>query len=182
MTIFTIDSENNITAWDDIPAKTAGTQVFTSADEFATLAADWPSARLVKLWNSLSGVVPIWKFRDRTTAARRIWKQIQHLAPTPTPAAPAPQAAHVATKGRKAAIAPPPAADATAGRESSKKALVLDMLRRPDGATLADIMTTTGWQAHTVRGFLSGALTKRMGIAVESWRNVDKVRVYRVGA
>ncbi|MGA1373032.1 MAG: hypothetical protein ACO3Z6_15705, partial [Pseudomonadales bacterium] len=59
MTIFTIDSDNNITAWDEIPANTAGTQVFTSADEFATLAADWPGTRLVEIWNSLAGVVPV---------------------------------------------------------------------------------------------------------------------------
>jgi hypothetical protein len=182
MTTFTIDTDNNITAWDERPAATPDTETFSSEAELVALAAGWPGSRLVELWNSLTGVVPIWKFRDRTTAARRIWKQIQHLAPTPTPAAPTPQAAHVATKGRRAAIAPPPAADANTGRESSKKALVLDMLRRPDGATLDEIMTTTGWQAHTVRGFLSGALTKKMGLAVESWRNDDKVRVYRVGA
>ena len=173
MPIFTIDADNNITSWDSLPASNAGFEVFTSPDELATVATNWPSTRLVEIWNSLTGVVPVKKFKDRTTALGRIWKQIQHLAPTPAPA-PKPKA--------KAPKAQRPAEEAPTARDGSKKAHVLDLLRRPEGATLEEIMTTTGWQAHTVRGFLSGALTKKMGIAVESWRNVDKVRVYRVGA
>lgn len=169
MPIFTIDADNNITSWDSRPAGTTDLEVFTSLDELATVATNWPSTRLVEIWNSLTGVVPVKKFKDRTTALGRIWKQIQHLAPTPAPQAKAPEAQR-------------PAEDATTDREGSKKAHVLDLLRRPDGATLEEIMTATGWQAHTVRGFLSGALTKKMGLTVESWRNVDKVRVYRVAA
>lgn len=54
------------------------------------------------------------------------------------------------------------------------------MLRRPAGATLADIMSATGWQAHSVRGFISGGLSKKMGIKVESFKTESGARAYRV--
>jgi hypothetical protein len=55
------------------------------------------------------------------------------------------------------------------------------MLKRPDGATLADIMSATDWLAHSVRGFISGSLGKKMGITVESFKRPDGVRAYRIG-
>ena len=54
----------------------------------------------------------------------------------------------------------------------------LDLIRQPEGATLAAIMEVTGWQAHSVRGFLSGTLGKKMGLQVESAKRVDGQRVY----
>ena len=65
-----------------------------------------------------------------------------------------------------------------AAREGSKTAKVLDLLRRPDGATLKEIMKATGWQPHSVRGFISGALGKKMGLTVESTKREDGERVY----
>jgi hypothetical protein len=65
-------------------------------------------------------------------------------------------------------------------REGSKKAEVLELMRRAKGATLAEIMKATDWQAHTVRGFVSGTLIKKQGLKVESFRNDDKERTYRV--
>ena len=62
----------------------------------------------------------------------------------------------------------------------SKKGIILGLLRRPGGATLAELMTATGWQAHSVRGFLSAVVTKKMGLTVESSRNETKERNYRV--
>jgi Protein of unknown function (DUF3489) len=54
------------------------------------------------------------------------------------------------------------------------------MLRREDGATIAQIVETTGWQPHTVRGALAGALKKRLGLAIE-WEKVEgRGRVYRI--
>ena len=70
------------------------------------------------------------------------------------------------------------AAKPAAARDGSKKADVLGMLQRKGGATLAQIMTSTGWQAHSVRGFISGALGKKMGLTVNSIRREDGERVY----
>jgi hypothetical protein len=52
------------------------------------------------------------------------------------------------------------------------------MLQRKDGASLADIMKATGWQAHSVRGFISGALIKKAGLKVESFKREDGERAY----
>ena len=60
------------------------------------------------------------------------------------------------------------------------QAIVLELLKRPDGATLANIMAATGWQAHSVRGFLSGGLGKKMGLTVESRKTAEGARSYRI--
>ena len=65
-----------------------------------------------------------------------------------------------------------------AAREGSKTAKVLELLRRPDGATLKQIMKGTGWQPHSVRGFISGTLVKKMGLTVASTKAADGERVY----
>ena len=57
---------------------------------------------------------------------------------------------------------------------------MIDLMRRSQGATLAEIMKLTGWQAHTVRGFVSGTLIKKLGLKVESFRSDEKERTYRV--
>jgi hypothetical protein len=64
-------------------------------------------------------------------------------------------------------------------REFSKKAIVLDLMRRKGGATMAEIAKATGWQKHSIRGFISGTLSKKMGLAVESTKNEAGERVYR---
>jgi hypothetical protein len=62
---------------------------------------------------------------------------------------------------------------------STKAELVLSLLRQTGGATLRALMTATGWQAHSVRGFVSGQLTKKMGLRVRSFKR-DGERVYSV--
>jgi Protein of unknown function (DUF3489) len=64
-------------------------------------------------------------------------------------------------------------------REFSKKAAVIDLLRRKTGATLAEIAKATNWQNHTIRGFVSGTLTKKMRLSVESTKGEDG-RTYRI--
>jgi uncharacterized protein DUF3489 len=63
-------------------------------------------------------------------------------------------------------------------REGSKTAKFLDLLRRSGGATSADLMKATGWQAHSVRGFISGVLGKKMGLKVASTKVEDGGRRY----
>jgi hypothetical protein len=101
----------------------------------------------------------------------------------------APQRAHVATKkgksGKKASPAKkPPKGQKKAGtaRDGSKTAKVLDLLKRAGGATLAEIMKATGWQPHSVRGFISGTLGKKMGLAVSSTKGEDGERTYSLKA
>ena len=70
--------------------------------------------------------------------------------------------------------------EAKVPREFSKKSIVLDLLRRKDGATMAEIAKATDWQNHSIRGFISGNLTKKMGLAVESTKNEAGERTYRL--
>ncbi len=183
MKLFAIDTDNNITAFPVAEQIPEGQEHFSSEKEFAKLAANWPAERLVEIWNSFAGVTPfddlkpVKKFTDRKTAVARIWKAIQRLD-----AAPAPQAATVAPKADRSRQAAKAEGGATAAREGSKKAIVIELLRRPEGATLQEIMSATGWMAHSVRGFLSGALGKKMGLTVESAKNDGGARVYRIAA
>jgi hypothetical protein len=71
---------------------------------------------------------------------------------------------------------------ASVPREFSKKAIVLDLLRRKDGATMAEIAKATDWQNHSIRGFISGNLTKKMGLVVESAKNEAGERTYRIAS
>jgi len=68
---------------------------------------------------------------------------------------------------------------ASVPREFSKKAIVLDLMRRKAGASMAEIAKATGWQKHSIRGFISGTLSRKMGLAVESSKNEAGERVYR---
>lgn len=63
---------------------------------------------------------------------------------------------------------------------SSKQALLLDMMRRPEGATLDEIMIATGWQAHTARAVISRVVRKKMGLRVSHVRVASGEKVYRI--
>ena len=65
-------------------------------------------------------------------------------------------------------------------RADSKQALVIGLLQRPEGATIAQIMQATGWQQHTVRGTLAGTLKKRLGLTITSTKEAGGQRVYRI--
>jgi hypothetical protein len=66
-------------------------------------------------------------------------------------------------------------------RENSKQAQVIAMLKRPEGATIQQICTTTGWQQHTVRGTFAGAFKKKLGLNIMSTKDEGAERVYRIG-
>jgi Protein of unknown function (DUF3489) len=85
--------------------------------------------------------------------------------------------------GRKAGQAnkaPKGGKNAHGGRDGSKTAQILDLLKRPGGVTSKELMKVTGWQAHSVRGFLSGTVGKKMGLAVTSVKGEDGERGYSV--
>ena len=162
MKTFLIDSENNITAYaSDADARfalTEGAIAFSTHADLTRDAASWPTSRLVEVWNTIPGVIAVTRFTDRKTAITRIWNAIQNLEPTPAP--------------------PPSPVVAPLVRQGTKKATVLALLQRPDGASVQEIMTALGWQSHSVRGFLS-TLNKR-GTAVHSFKRTAGDRAYRM--
>jgi hypothetical protein len=207
MTTFTIDEQNNITAFASAEEAAATTTTpfdsFASQQELAELAAAWPAERLTAIWNSLPGVTPVRGVKNTRGAVSRIWARIQGLGEAATPAAePAkPKANRKAKGGAQSAKGAPakgtaskkttPAKNApkakkaakpqeAAGpREGSKQAQVVAMLQRKNGATLVEIMEKMGWQRHTVRGFMAGAM-KKAGYTVESFKPDGGERTYRI--
>jgi len=188
MSTFTIDTDNNIVAHVEETAVGENIQSFASEKELAKLAAEWPGSRLVEVWNSFAGVAPfselkpVKKFTDRKAAVARIWSAVQRLSPDG--AQPASDVAPAKGKSNKSPAKPPRRARAKQGargaeERSNKKAEVIAMMRRAKGATLAEIMETTSWQAHTVRGFVS-ILGSKGGEKVESSKNAAGERSYRI--
>lgn len=78
----------------------------------------------------------------------------------------------------------PPKSEAASGRQrktpNTKSEKVLQALRLGGGASIADLSALTGWQAHSVRGFLSGTVRKTLGLVLVSARDADGVRRYRI--
>ncbi len=248
MKTYTIENEtNNITvhATAQDAESIANAERFRNEAGLAKLAAQWPSARLVEIWNSLPGETPVKKFTDRKKAVARIWAAIQNLAArvpaeaapvseepvaevcvepvsevaeapltdatnetaiaaprgevepastetpavgtpvapqTPDVAPPAPPSKKKATPAKKGAKASKKTPIAKPAREGSKTETILALMKQPGGATLQAIMDATGWQAHSVRGFVSGTLGKKMGLTVESIKGEDGQRSYSIKA
>jgi Protein of unknown function (DUF3489) len=97
--------------------------------------------------------------------------------------------AHVAPKKGKSSKKATPAKHAPKGakkvnvaRDGSKTSKVLELLKRPGGVTAKELMKTTGWQPHSVRGFLSGTIGKKMGLSVTSTKSEDGERTYSIKA
>jgi Protein of unknown function (DUF3489) len=91
-------------------------------------------------------------------------------------------------KGLPPASAPAPAAKSRGGstrvrrlgaRTGTKQAKVIQLLRRPIGASIEELAKATGWQSHSLRGVISGALKKKLGLKVASTKE-DRGRVYRI--
>jgi Protein of unknown function (DUF3489) len=97
----------------------------------------------------------------------------------------APHSAPKASRARCVAVTPKGASVSPADsperitRDGTKQALMISMLSRPEGATIAEIVFETGWQQHTVRGAFAGALKKKLGLTIVSEKTDGRGRVYR---
>ena len=88
-----------------------------------------------------------------------------------------PKSGKKATPAKKASKNAKKAAGA---RDGSKAAKILEMLKRPGGATGKELQKASGWQPHSVRGFLSGTVGKKMGLTVVSTKGEDGERSYSI--
>jgi hypothetical protein len=186
MPTFTIDSDNNITARTVPPGSADPWPSFSNAEELGELTAEWPASRLIETWNSFAGVAPfdelkpVKKFTSRKAAVARIWQAVTRLS-----LGGAPQAAPVAPakgKARKSSVQAnrrAPTKKIATEERRNKKAEVIAMMKRPKGATLAEIVEATGWQKHTVRGLIS-ILGNKGGLKIESSKNAKGDRHYHV--
>ena len=95
------------------------------------------------------------------------------------PKASAPKKTPPAKKTPKAPRKAAKARESAGPREGSKTAQVVAMLQRKNGATLAEIMEKMGWQKHTVRGFMAGAM-KKAGYTIESFKSDKGERTYKI--
>ena len=115
-------------------------------------AAPLSAKRLLALWNALPGVEKRKKVGDRHTLIDQLWSAIE-LLPDPEPQ--------------------------TDPKRPSKQDVVIAMLRQPEGATVDEVASVTGWQRHTVRGVFSGTLKKKLGLTLASAKE-ERGRVYRI--
>ena len=115
-------------------------------------AAQLSGKRLLALWNALPGVEKRKKVGDRAALIDQLWSAIE-LLPVPEPQ-------------------PDP-------KRPSKQDVVIAMLRQPEGATVDEVASVTGWQRHTVRGVFSGTLKKKLGLTPASAKE-ERGRVYRI--
>ena len=115
-------------------------------------AAPLSGKRLLALRNALPGVEKRKKIGDRDALIDQLWSAIEML-PDPEP--------HSGAK------------------RPSKQDAVIAMLRRPEGATVDEVASATGWQRHTVRGVFSGTLKKKLGLILASAQE-ERGRVYRI--
>jgi hypothetical protein len=83
-------------------------------------------------------------------------------------------------KAKKNATLAPEAPKPRTGAKDSKTSQILELLKRPDGATLSELMNASGWQAHSVRGFLSGTIRKKMKLTLTSNKLENWERSYSI--
>ena len=115
-------------------------------------AAPLSGKRLLALWNALPGVDKRRKVGDREALIDQLWSAVERL-PDPEPQ--------------------------SDPKRPSKQDVVIAMLRQPEGATVDEVASVTGWQRHTVRGVFSGTLKKKLGLTLASAKE-ERGRVYRI--
>ena len=133
------------------PAKVSDGEIVVASKE-ELQAAPLNGKRLLALWNALPGVDKRRKVGDREALIDQLWSAIESLPD------------------------PEPRADP---KRPSKQDVVIAMLRQPEGATVDEVASVTGWQRHTVRGVFSGTLKKKLGLTLASAKE-ERGRVYRI--
>ena len=138
------------------PVKTPhGSHLIHSEREIES--SDLTASQLAAIWNTLPEVTPIVRFKDRKTAARRLWAAFQKIAPSSAK----------------------PSVQREKDRAGTKQNQVIALLHQQSGATIDDLVEATKWQPHTVRGMIAGTLKKKFGLDVISERT-ERGRVYRI--
>src|SRR6202043_1092689 len=145
-----IIGNDGITLCRTTPAAVSNGEIAISSNE-ELRAAPLSGKRLLALWNALPGVEKRKKVGDRDALLDQLWSAIEAL-PDPEPQ-------------------PDP-------KRPSKQEVVIAMLRQPEGATIDEVASVTGWQRHTVRGVFSGTLKKKLGLTLASAQE-ERGRVYR---
>ena len=198
--MFTLNSPHTITYYESATeAAQAGTvpsQMFSTQRQLSKIVADMSAPQLALVWNDFAGTVPFddlkptKKFTDRDTGIKRIWGAIQRLAKGSAAEADAedpseqPQRASKKQAKKRGTKATATTTKAKRGaqhhrepRGDSKHQIVIALLQQKDGATLEQIMKKTGWQAHSVRGFIS-TLGSKHGHKITSSRGEAGQRIY----
>jgi uncharacterized protein DUF3489 len=157
-----------------------GGELFATKKEFENFIVDWPGKRLVEFWNGIPGVKPVRKFTNRKTAIDRIWNAHQQSRSKPAVSTAGAECADKPKESHKTNDRTGIAMRARRAKTVSKTAAILKLLRQPSGVTLEKLMRVTRWQAHSVRGFISAGVNKRMGFRVTSKRRQDGQRVYQI--
>ncbi len=103
-------------------------------------------------------------------------------APQPTTGGDTGASADGADHDATATDSAPAGAKSRTPRDGTKQATLIAMLRAPEGATIAEIVAATGWQPHTVRGAMAGALKKKLGLEVTSEKVEGRGRIYKLPA
>jgi hypothetical protein len=116
---------------------------------------------------------------QKTNTKASVAPRKPHVAPSKAKSGKKTTPAKKGAKGAKRAKVP---TKATGARHGSKTEKVLDLLKRPGSVTAKELIKATGWQPHSVRGFLSGTVGKKMGLAVTSTKSEDGERSYSVKA
>jgi hypothetical protein len=96
------------------------------------------------------------------------------------PARPNSIRSRVTTTPRQRVTQPPSGGRARGPRAGTKQEQVIGLLRRPDGASIEEMAKAAGWQIHSVRGVISGALKKKLGLAIASEKVKGRGRIYRI--
>ena len=152
MRIYIIGNDG-ITLCREAPAAVNEGEIAIASNEELHAAA-LSGKRLLALWNALPAVERRRKVGDRDVLINQLWSAIEALPE------------------------PEPQSDA---KRPSKQDEVIAMLRRPEGATVDEVVRATGWQRHTVRGIFSGTLKKKLGLSLASVKE-ERGRVYRIAA